>query len=651
MKRHKETAVAAASQPRWQLAQELAWLLLALLVPLWLNLWGQRPFELPKIMLARTLVWLLAGLVLAQYFLSHRSLRRDLQVNPLLGAVGVLALVIVSTTATAVNWRLSLWGSYERGQGAVTLLTYLLLFVLAANQLRPFPRARQLATTMAMAAGPLILFSLAQGMGWRPFGLVSDARSPLFATLGRANFLGAYLAILTPLTLALSFIARRRTLRLAWLALLAGELAVVGLTLARGAWLAAAVALASFALLQWGGRLRRRWRALAWSGVGLLFLSGPLAVLWLGQYQRGSPAARLTIWQGVIELMRGRPLLGYGADALGVMFHRVYPPQIVYYQGRDFFVDRAHNLFLDWGATAGIPGLLAFSLVLISFVIVVVQALRRPQSPQQRALLVAVLAAILGHTANNLVSFDVTPTATAVWLLMGLGVALSAPLPQVLSAATGRRSLPQWALVGLLFMGIGMGIWQANGRPLLADMAARSARQYAQTGDWAKAAAAAERAVAYWPIEPAHCLLLSQTYWQQAAADPAAAAYRQAVTLAPNNAAIYTAWGRALLEEDDPETAAPLLRQAVLLDQSNGKACIYLGAAELSLGRVEVALDDYREAVRLLPDSSQAYTGLARCYWQLGQPKEALQAVEMALQRDSQNVDALIIRQQIRDSS
>jgi O-antigen ligase/Tfp pilus assembly protein PilF len=699
MEHDEGTVTSTKSQPLLKSAQDIGWLLLVILAPLWVNLWGQQPFELPKAILVRTLVWLLAGLVLAEYVLTGRSLRRELQANPLVGPVGVLALVIVVTTVTAVDWRLSLWGSYERGQGAVTLLTYLLLFLLVADQLRSFSRARQLMTAMVAAGVPLILFSLLQTMGWNPFGLVSDARSPIYATLGRANFVSAYLAILGPLTLALLLTTRQRGLRVLWSAVLVSEIVVIGLTSARSAWLAMAVSLSLFSLLWWGPQLARCWRRLAWIGVGLLFLSGPLAVLWLGQRQLGSTSARLTIWQGTVELIRQRPLLGYGADALEVVFPRVYPSELVYYQGRDFFVDRAHNLLLDWTVMAGIPGLLAFFLVLIMVVIVVGRALDRPQRPEKPALLIAILAAVLGNTANNLVSFDVTPTATASWLLMGMGVALAAPSTCQASATVGKQRFWQWALVGLLFGIIGTVVWQINGRPLLADIAARSAHRYAQAGDWARAIAAGERAVTHWPVEPAHHLLLSQTYWQQAVTDPATApiwlppaetalltarqirptdpvmwlhaanfytaaagqfgsathdladdAYRQALTLAPHHATIYTAWGRALLENGDSERAAVLLREAVALDASNGEAYLYLGAAELALGRLEIALADYQEAVRLLPESSQAYAGLANSYWHLDRPQEALLAVEKALQRDPQNVQATSIRQEIYDS-
>jgi tetratricopeptide (TPR) repeat protein len=518
----------------------------------------------------------------------------------------------------------------------------------------------------------------------------------MYATLGRANFVGAYLAMLGPLMLALLLTAHRRRVRVLWCAFLVGALAVIGLTLARSAWLATIVSLSLFSLLWWGPQLVPRLRRLAWAGVSLLFLSGLLVVLWLGRRHSGSVAARLTIWNSTLALIEGRPLLGYGADALGSVFPRVYPPELVYYQGRDFFVDRAHNLLLDWTVMAGIPGLLAFSLVLVTFVVTVARALRQPQSPKKRALLIAVLAAVVGNTANNLSSFDATATAMTTWLLMGVGVALAGPSSRHVGAAVGERCFWQWAVVGLLCVILLTSVWHANGRPLMADVAARSARRRARTGDRAGAIAAAEKAVGYWPVEPAHHLLLSQSYWEQSVTDPAAAktylahaetalararrlrptdpvvwlqtaqfytaaarrfgsdtgelaeeAFERALTLAPNRATLYVAWGRSYLEAGDPAKAAPLLRKAVTLDASNGEAYITLGAAELALGRLDAALADYRKAVRLLPESSQAYAGLADCYWRLGRPQEALLAVEDALQRDSRNQQAIAIRQAV----
>jgi O-antigen ligase len=679
-----------------RLAQDIGWLLLVILTPLLVNVYGQQPFELPKVLLVRTLVWLLAALVVAEHILARRSLWRTLQANPLCMPVALLAVVIVITSVTAADWRLALWGSAARSQGALTLLTYLLLFLLAAHRLRRRAAALQVVWAMVVGGIPLLSFSLLQVNGWNPFGMVTDARAPIYATMGRANFVAAYLVMLLPLTLALLLTATRRNVRLAWAALFVGQLLGIGVTLSRSAWLAAFGALGTFVLLWWGTRLAQHWRRLAWGGLALLCLGGPLVVLWFGPQDIGSIAARWRIWQGTWTLIAQRPLLGFGADNLGLIFPRVYPPELVYVQGRDFFVDRAHNFLLDWVVIGGIPGLLAYLMLIISFSRVMLQALPLLRCAQTRALLIAGLAAVLGNEVNNLLSFDVTATAMATWLLMGMGMALVAP-PVAQRAVEGMPlSRWRWGAVGLLGVGVACVVWQANARPLLADIAAHTANREAQQGEWDQVLAARTLAVAAWPEEPDHHLRLSQAYYRKAVDDPASAqfwlvqaetsllvahtlrpnevaiwlhlaqfytntavhfgsetlgladeAYAHALLLAPNHAGIYVARGRLALDMGDPERAVGWLRHAVVLDASHGEAYLALGVAELALGRGEIALADFLEAVRLMPQSEQAYGALADAYLRLGQIPEALRAAEIALDLDPHSVRAHAIRQAI----
>ncbi|MFQ5594843.1 MAG: tetratricopeptide repeat protein [Anaerolineae bacterium] len=668
---------------------EVGWLLTAILVPLWVNLWASRPFELPKAALLRSLVWLMAGVWLADCLLRRRSPWRDLRRNPLVWPALALAAVEVAATAVAVDPGLSLWGSYARAQGLLTLTSYILLFFVISARLRAPPQAWRLVGAMTLTAVPLIGLGLAQALGWRPAGLVTDARSQVFATLGRSNFLGAYLAMLLPLTLALTLKTPRRSMRLAGGALLLAEVGIIGLTLSRGAWLAAVVAVGTFGLL-WASPYMRPWmRRMAVAGGVLAVLGGLAGALWWGYGQGGSIAARLTIWRAALKLIPHRPLLGYGPDTFGLVFQSVYPPQLVYYQGRGLYVDRAHNLVLDWAVSAGLLGLAAGLVLLTRFYMV---GCRTADGCQQRGdrerwlLIVAGLAAVAGNVAGNLVSFDVTATATTTWLLMGMTMALAAPgggsEPAEPTESPGRSPL-RWAVSGVVLAGVILAVLQLNGRLLLADAAANVAQNRAAMGRWTAAAATGKRAVGLWPQEPQYHLLLSQIYSQQAQAghpDPlrllqwaeaelrAAAdlrpadyriwtalgdlysmwgnrfagekvpladeAYRRATQLAPNHALVYAAWGLADLEGGRFAGAAAKFRQAVDLDATDGISFSHLGDAELALGHVEKALAAYQEAARWEPDLSDAHLGLARCYWQLGRREDAAVALERALDLD-----------------
>jgi hypothetical protein len=158
---------------------EMGWLLVALLVPLGINLWARQPFEPSKAALLRSLAWILAGLWLVDGVRSRRFPWRDLRGNPLLWPALAFAATALLSTALAVDPHLSLWGSYERAQGAVTLLSYVLLFLVVSARLRTVEQARRLIVAMVATGVPLVALGLAQALGQDLMGLVTDARSPI----------------------------------------------------------------------------------------------------------------------------------------------------------------------------------------------------------------------------------------------------------------------------------------------------------------------------------------------------------------------------------------------------------------------------------------------------------------------------------------
>ena len=196
-------------------------------------------------------------------------------------------------------------------------MSYALLFLVVASRLRAPEQVRRLVTAMVFSAAPIVLLGLLQGIGLDPLSLVSDARSPVYATLGRANFVGAYLALLLPLTAALALTAMQPWRRGWLLLLMMGQQAVIAWTLARAAWLAAGTGLALFALLWYWPKLTRRKRVWALVCGGGVALSGLAAgVSGLSRATSEAWVARRTLWMAVWQLIRERPLLGYGPDAV-----------------------------------------------------------------------------------------------------------------------------------------------------------------------------------------------------------------------------------------------------------------------------------------------------------------------------------------------
>ena len=727
---------------------EAGWLLAALLTPLVVNLWAAQPFEPIKVALVRTLAWAMAALWLAHALLTRRGLRGS-ERHPLVWPTLAVIAVQILSTLVAVDRGLSFRGSYDRAQGWLTLTSYAVLFLVTADRLRTFEQARRLTLALVLPAVPLVALALAQALGWQPMGLVTDARSPVFATLGRANFLGAVLAMLMPLTLGLGLSWGARAVSgepadaelpdpvnsrmMAGMALCAAEGAILALTRARAAWLAAGVALLVFGLFWLREWLDvRRWK---WIAVGAaLGLAGVLALA-LAFVESTSGAARVTIWRAVLRLIAERPLLGWGPDALGLVFSRVYPPALVYTQGRGVLVDRAHSLLLDWAATTGIAGMLAQGVLLGTFFVVGIRGLRYLTDPRHRALLAGCLAAVAGNAVGTLVSFDVTATATATALCMAVVVSLTrrnavvhdcggddAELERYRFRATRSRFratrprfratrserggtrwgvgvVPVVALDAALCAALGAAIWQANVRPVLADVAALTSDRRAAVGDWAGAAGAAERAVALAPWEPAHLRRASWAWLQwvvQAGGEPDAglvraeaallaarevrpadvatwmalgelygvwgnrwdperlaqahAAYARATELAPHVAMVATAWGMVDWEGGRFAEAAAQFRRAVELDATDGYAFMRLGEAALAQGHVAEASAAFEQAAHWEPEMVPAHVVLARSLWLLGRRAEAGEALARALALDPGNEATLALRNEMLSS-
>lgn len=511
---------------------EGGWLAIAAMVPIVINPWGESIFGLPKAAVLRTLVCGMLGVWFAAEVLNRRPNDRNLNRSPLMLPVVVLLIVIVAATVLAEDPLLSLWGSHERAQGALTLLCLPVLALLVAIRLPGAAGAVRLFWVMSATTLPLAVYAGLQLVGPDPLGLVTDARSGVFATLGRSNFLGAYLAMLVPLALSLRSLALHPFIKALATSLLALEGALLLATQTRASVLAATVAIACWAALYFRRNLlglRRRTPALVavWGLLAVLMASA------LGLAQAGgSGAARLAIWQGTQRLIAARPLLGYGPDSLGLVFPRVYPPELVYYQGRGLDVDRAHNLILDWGVMLGIVGL--FVGAAVCFVVVksgwrfLARTVDDPTSlnRQREILMIGALAALVGNLAGNLVGFDCLPTLTCSWLLAGTVVALATQSDVLADSSettdpsggvsfhagsTFQSMAP--ALIGLIVV-VAAGV--LNLRPLAADILEHRANELASEGRWSEAIAVGTQAVRAFPADPGHRQILGWIRLQSA---------------------------------------------------------------------------------------------------------------------------------------
>ena len=345
----------------------------ALLLPLWFNPYAHLPFEPAKIALfwaiaaAMALAWLGWRLLgLREHPLRPASDASLISASRVPGrwlcwmAVAYAGVVLVATAAS-INPLLSLWGERENPRGAFTILLGVIFFLLLVDVLRRPAQVTRLVRVLILASVPVIVYGFAQALGLDPLPWITNSVSPVHATLGRSNFLGAYLAMVAPWTLAFAVAGEEPAVRRRFMVIFALQSVCLALTLARGAWIgltAGCVGFLTILALGW-----REPRLGLYAGIALIAGCAVLAAMTFVRLPGGREQAQAAgmsypqlraeltlrrgiIWQHALTLAPARWLLGYGPATFERVFSERYPPGTLY-QGKDAVVDDPHNLLIE----------------------------------------------------------------------------------------------------------------------------------------------------------------------------------------------------------------------------------------------------------------------------------------------------------------
>ena len=625
---------------------EFLWLTIAITIPLILNPWGHNVFELPKALLLQALVTVLALAFLIQHF-EKRALPNQAQTRRLSPLVVwptvAFGISLILATLSSANPNSSLWGSYERKQGLITHGSYLALFLLTATNLRTRAQVERLWRALVWGSAPIVGYGLIQAAGLDPLTWRVDTAAPILSTIGRSNFLGSYLVLILPLTLGRMLLASRRW---PYLLLAAGQLACLLLTQAQSAWVGAFALLIVFGLiLSVIHRNRRRTVAIIViavlvSGFVILLnqpgsILSPLTVLpgfdrlsTLTRIDSGSTAARLTIWQATFPLIAESPWLGHGPETMRTVFARGFPPQLVYYQGRDIAIDRAHNLWLDLGMSAGLTGIITFALLIALWGWLALRGLRSTACRWEQIAWMSLMAAAIGHLVDLQFSFDVTATATAFWLILAVGAALARGLDN--QPEHTAQSLPQTlhflpylppTLVTLALISM------INIRPMLAD----AAYQRSQIGSLPvmQRIEAGAQAVSLWPLEREYYLGLSRGFLESGRFPEAEAQLAAADQLSPNDPQVWAAKGEVYAYWGDIERVRVYGEAGLTIE------------TDTAPDRFVQAEAAYRRALELAPNIATYHAELGAVLARQGRLSEGLLELERATALDATNSVAL----------
>jgi len=138
-----------------------------------------------------------------------------------------------------------------------------------------------------------------------------------------------------------------------------------------------------------------------------------------------SSQIRLIVWQGALELGKRYPLIGTGVETFAYAYYQTRPRAHNLTSEWNFVYNKAHNELLNYFATTGYLGLVAYLLVLTAFVYPAIYTLLKKSTKDNkddtaRQLSISYLFALLAIFLMNFFGFSTTVTSLYTYLLPAL---------------------------------------------------------------------------------------------------------------------------------------------------------------------------------------------------------------------------------------
>ena len=345
----------------------------------------------------------------------------------------------------ALDIKMAIFGRKYRAEGLIALMSYALLFFAARTVEIP---GKKLLMGITISATILSIYGIAQYYGFDPFprDFIRSDWNRAFTTFGNPNFFGSYLVLVIPVVLH-NFVKNKQNMAGICYALLIYALVC---TLTRGAWIGVGVAIVMYVILDifFSSNFKQDMRRIIYviliTFLAIFIFNMTTQNIFLNRFQSISKVAqemistgksasesdsngsgttesglaRIYIWEKVIELIKERPLTGYGIENLMEPFGEKFGNESVAKRFGFGNVtrppDKAHNEYLNIAVTTGLP-----SLVIYLFFII--QTLKRSMvTMRQNYIQAPFVAAILGYISQAFFNISVVSVAYIFWVFLGL---------------------------------------------------------------------------------------------------------------------------------------------------------------------------------------------------------------------------------------
>ncbi len=344
----------------------------------------------------------------------------------------LLVLFIISLTVAtllALDVRVAMLGNPRRVEGLATLLTYVILFMMARNMV---PLKQKHVNVLLALSLIIVLYGVLQTFGIDPFprDFIRTNWTRAFSTIGNPNFLGSFIVLLLPFTFDLYMRKQNKFGLLAYAILLYGLLA----TMTRGTWIGAFFAVLIYLGILWYQKQLYGSRFLVFIVVSIMvllvygFVSGDAFIARLLSLQTDLSklieneaieevgSSRMFIWMRGMQLFYKRPWFGYGPENVGLAFIKYFRSDLINKYGMLIVPDKAHNEYLHYALTGGIFTLLTY----LGFIVLIIK--KNMQIMFKHPLALPLFIAIVGYLIQAFFNISVVSVAYIFWIFLGWSV-------------------------------------------------------------------------------------------------------------------------------------------------------------------------------------------------------------------------------------
>lgn len=359
---------------------------------------------------------------------------------------------------------------------------------------------------------------------------------------------------------------------------------------------------------------------------------------------------RRIVWDGAWHVFLRYPLFGSGLETFAYSYYQDRPLAHNLVSEWDFLYNKAHNEFLNYLATTGVVGFVAYTGLLGWFLVVAIRELsdrHRPLILADRYLVCGLVAGLVALSISNFFGFSTVMVTILMYVYFAVLVVLRQPDETVNSA-----NQPFSTMQYLSLAGAGLSIlyaWWMVSTWWSADRTFVMGKQYLQSGYTVEGLQYLQSAVNQSPQEALFYDELATSYSRVAnalseqdattAAELADAAIKtsdQALLLNPRHLNFYKSRARIFINLSvfSPEyfqKAKETLLAAIVLSPTDAKLRYNLALVEAALGQTTEARQTLEETVIMKPNYAAAHLELARNYAASGQIEEARQKYQFML--------------------